>query len=67
MESPLKPKNLQKGAKVPWRLYFQNLRRTYFQGHLQKVGIGLKVYRKTKLFWDKIRINDFGEMSRFFI
>jgi len=39
----------------------------FFHGHLRKVRVGLKVYRKTGLFWDKIRIDDFGKMSRFFI
>ena len=66
MGSPPKHKSLQKGAKVPWRLHFQNLRMAFFHGHLRKVRVGQKVHRKTELFCDKIRIDDFGEMSRFF-
>ena len=38
----------------------------FFHGHLRKVRVGLNVYWKTEFFWDKIRIDNFGQMSRFF-
>jgi hypothetical protein len=63
---PPKQKSPREGIGIPRRLHFHNLQMAFFHGHLRKVRVGLKVYLKTELFWDRTRINDFGEMSRFF-
>jgi len=51
---------------VPWRLHFQNLRVACFHCHLRKVRVGLKVYRKTELFRDKIKDKPFWENVQIF-
>jgi hypothetical protein len=43
-------KSLQRRTEVPWRLHLQNLRVALFHGHLKKVRVVLKVYRKTEMF-----------------
>ena len=41
------------GILIPWRLHLQNLQVAFCHGHLRKVEVGLIVYWKTGLFWDK--------------
>jgi hypothetical protein len=60
MGSPPKRKSLQWGSKALWRLHFQNLRVAFFHGHLKKVRVVLKVYRKTDLSEIRVRIDFFG-------